>query len=240
MILVIEHVKVEGPGTIESYLKKKRVPLKTIALYDQQKFPKDFSGIEAVISMGGPMNVYEEDKFLFLKDENVFIKKVLDEEIPFLGVCLGSQLLAKACGARVIKSPVKEVGWFKVRLTREGKADELFKNVDGTFHVYHWHEDMWELPESGTLLAASDSCPHQAFKIGKNAYGVQFHVEVTGEIIADWCDAYFKSKDAEKKKKAKDMIDVYKDKEVSFLKRADVIYDNFMRIIGQRKLLAAR
>ena len=103
------------------------------------------------------MNVYEEDKYPFLKKEDQFIKKVLKEEIPYLGICLGSQLLAKACGAKVVKSPVKEVGWFKIYLKNEAKQDPIFKGLNNAIDVYHWHEDMWELPEGATLLATASA-----------------------------------------------------------------------------------
>ena len=118
MILIIKHIDIEGPGTIEDYLQEAGYKLKTIDLHEGGQLPKDFSDIEAVVSLGGPMNVYEEDKFPFLKDEDVFLKRALNEEIPTLGICLGSQLIAKASGARVVKSPVKEVGWFKINLEK--------------------------------------------------------------------------------------------------------------------------
>src|SRR6185436_14634873 len=117
------------------------------------KLPDDFSNIEAVVSLGGPMNVYEEDKFPFLKEEDRFLKKAIKEEVPLLGICLGSQLMAKACGVKVFKSPVKEVGWFKVQLKEAGQKDPLFKSVTPEFDVFHWHEDMFEIPKDGMFLA---------------------------------------------------------------------------------------
>ena len=234
MILIIEHIKVEGPGTIESYFKERGSPLKTIALHKGDRFPRDISDVRAVIAMGGPMNVYEEDRFPFLKDENVFIKKILKQEIPFLGVCLGSQLLARACGARVIKSPVKEIGWFKVDLSEEGKKDALFENVESALNVYHWHEDMWELSKDASLLATGSGCPNQAFKVGSNAYGLQFHIEITGEIIKDWCEAYFDSGDERKTRLAQEMIEAYPAKKKDLSRQANAIYGNFEKIMKER------
>ena len=96
MILIIKHIGIEGPGTIEDYLRTRGYQLQTVSLHDGDPLPDDWAGMEAVVSLGGPMNVYEEDKYPFLKKEDQFIKKVLKEEIPYLGICLGSQLLAKA------------------------------------------------------------------------------------------------------------------------------------------------
>src|SRR3989338_11249902 len=139
MILIIEHVAIEGPGTIWEFFKKEGFTLKEVNLFDSDEFPNDLSQVEAVICMGGPMNVYEEGKFPFLKNENLFIQRILKDKIPFLGICLGSQLLAKACGAQVAKAPKKEIGWFPVELTGEGKADPLFKGLSGSFEVFQWH-----------------------------------------------------------------------------------------------------
>ena len=235
MILIIKHVDVEGPGTIEEYFQNQGFELKTIELDKDDPLPRDFNGIEAVISMGGPMNVYEEDKYPFLRDEDFLLKRAIKEEIPFLGVCLGSQLIVKAYGAKVTKSPVKEVGWFKVRLENDGQQDPLFQGLDGEIDVFHWHEDMFEIPSSAKRLATADGCPNQAVKIGPCAYGLQFHVEVTEPIITDWCENYLKSSDPALVQKAKDMIATYQKKRAFFNKTAEKIYGNFEKIMESHK-----
>ena len=227
MILIIKHVDIEGPGTIEEYFQNNGFQLKTIELHRGDRLPDDFMDVEAIASLGGPMNVYEEDKFPFLKAEDKFLKKVIQEEVPFLGICLGSQLLAKACGAQVTKSPVKEVGWFKVQLNQRAQQDPLFKGLSEHIDVFHWHEDMFAVPAHGVLLATAVGCPHQAFKVGMCAYGVQFHVEVTETIIADWCNAYLTSGDPHKQEKAQAMIKIYEQKKKDFSKQSNVIYRNF-------------
>ena len=234
MIYIIEHVAVEGPGTIENYLRKKEIPFKTIGLYRGDSFPASLKDVTAVICMGGPMNVYEEDKFPFLKEENKFIQKVLKNKIPYLGVCLGSQLLAKAVGTKVVKSPVKEVGWFNVDLRKEAKNDPLFKDVPPKFDVYHWHEDMFEIPQDGVFLATGDGCPHQAFRIGKNAYGIQFHIEITDRSIKEWSDEYCQKDFPGRKEKCEEMMAVYRRTKKDFLHQAYRVYDNFLRIIEKR------
>ena len=191
--------------------------------------------MEAIVSLGGPMNVYEEEKFPFLKAEDQFLKKAIKEEIPILGICLGSQLLAKACGAKVVKSPVKEVGWFKINLQKIAQSDPLFKGLDKTIDVFHWHEDMFEIPEGATLLATAEGCPHQALKVGACAYGVQFHIEITGKIIADWCQAYGKSDDPQKRLTAKEMMRSYEKNKERLKKNSEIVYGNFVHLIKERK-----
>ena len=121
MIVFIKHIDIEGPGTAGDYFQEVAPGFQIIELQKNDSLPTDFSSIEAVVSLGGPMNVYEEEKYPFLKKENEFLQKVIEKEIPFLGICLGSQLLAKAAGAKVRSSPEKEIGWSEVVLTKEGK-----------------------------------------------------------------------------------------------------------------------
>ena len=128
MILIVKHIDIEGPGTLGDFLKAQGEKFSIIELGSGDQLPADLKAFKAVVVLGGPMNVDEEDRYPFLKPENIFIQKVLTAKIPYLGICLGSQLLAKAAGARVVKSPVKEIGWYKIKLTSEGEKDPLFKN----------------------------------------------------------------------------------------------------------------
>ena len=152
MILVIKHVISEGPGLLADFFKEKKFQLKVVELQKGQKLPESTNGFSAVISMGGPMSVYEENKYPFLKDEDRFLKEVVKKEIPFLGVCLGAQLLAKASGAKVKKGPCKELGWFKVSLTDEGIGDLLFAGIGKELNVFQWHEDEFEIPKKNPLV----------------------------------------------------------------------------------------
>jgi len=183
--LVIMHVASEGPGTLGTFLESVSIDIVTARLYAGDRLPDDPRVYDAVISMGGPMNVYDEDAYPFLRDETLFLQKAISSEVPVMGICLGAQMIAKAAGARVIRSPQKEVGWRKVVLTAEGRLDSLFQGLPAVLDVLQWHEDMFEVPEGGELLASSEACPHQAFRY-RSAVGLQFHVEVTEEILSDW------------------------------------------------------
>ena len=231
MILIVKHIDIEGPGTLGDFLDAKKVLYQIIDLGAGQKCPQDLSGIQAVVVLGGPMNVDEEQLYPFLKSENDFIQDVLKLKIPYLGICLGSQLLAKAAGAKVVKSPVKEIGWYTVQLTPEGRQDPLFKDFREDEMIYHWHGDMFHVPPHGQLLATAIGCPHQALKIGPNAYGLQFHVEVTDKSIKEWCDEYCQNDLPGRPEHAQSMINDYNRYQKQFIAQANQIYENFLNII---------
>jgi GMP synthase (glutamine-hydrolysing) len=185
-LYIIKHVIDEGPGIIGDYFQKLGWDLSVIELSLGNPLPAKIEPEAAVIMLGGPMNVYEEAKFPFLKDENDFIQEIVAKDIPFLGICLGGQLLAKACGAEVTKSPVKEVGWSTVKLSSSAKQDQLFKDLPHKMPMYQWHGDTFAIPQGAVQLASTDACHNQAFRVGSFAYGIQFHPEVTVEMERDW------------------------------------------------------
>src|SRR5665648_838956 len=126
-VLIVEHAEAEGPGTLGSFLGRVEAEIRTVQAYKGDPFPDDIGGFDALVSMGGPMNVYEEGKYPFLREETEFLRRVINANIPTLGICLGAQLIAKACYAPVIKASHKEVGWGSVSLTNAGSKDILFE-----------------------------------------------------------------------------------------------------------------
>ena len=134
--------------------------------------------------MGGPMSV--NDNLPFLEAELRLIERAVAAGKPVLGVCLGAQLIARALGARVYRNEAKEIGWFPVYWTGECAGDGLFGGLSEPETVFHWHGETFDLPEGARGLARSDVCRNQAFRFGRNVYGIQFHLEVTPEMIADW------------------------------------------------------
>lgn len=187
-VVVIMHAESEGPGTLREFLESRHARIHIVRLHAGDRFPGEREGFGAVVTMGGPMNVYEEDKYPFLRDETIFLQRAISSGVPILGICLGAQMIAKACGAPVRKAPISELGWNDVCLTDAGRYDGLFQGLPETLRVFQWHEDTFEVPSGGSLLAISKQCPHQAFRYG-NAYGLQFHVEVTREMLIEWFEA---------------------------------------------------
>jgi GMP synthase (glutamine-hydrolysing) len=188
-VLIIKHIDIEGPGLIEDCLRQEKIPYQILNLKPNIHLPK-LDGFTHIVFLGGPMNVYEEDRYPFLRDEDLFIKEAIQRGKTILGICLGAQLIAKALGAKVFRAPMKEIGWYDVSLTDEGTKDPLFSSLPKKFSVFHWHEDTFEIPKSGKLIATSSSVPHQAFRYGEKVYGLQFHLEVTQDIIREWMETY--------------------------------------------------
>jgi GMP synthase (glutamine-hydrolysing) len=188
-ILVVKHVEDEGPGLLGDYFTDLGWDVNLIEAFRGDNPPANLDDLSGVVILGGPMNVYEEEAYPFLRSEERFIKRVLSEEVPFLGVCLGGQLLAKACGARVTRSPHEEKGWFEVKLTSAGLRDSLFRGLPDKLSVFQWHQDTFAVPETADLLATSQLCRNQAFRIGNAAYALQFHLEMTPEMVRSWAEA---------------------------------------------------
>jgi GMP synthase (glutamine-hydrolysing) len=146
----------------------------------------DFS---ALVVLGGEMNADEVERFPFLSQERDLLARAIRQDMPVLGICLGAQLLARAAGAEVPKSPVPELGFLPVEGTRAGRNDPVLAPFDG-IRVFQWHEDTFELPVGAELLCTNPNVPNQAFRIGRAAYGIQFHPEVTLEAIRAWSVKY--------------------------------------------------
>ncbi len=188
--LFLVQIDIEGPSRLVEQLERCGIPWEQRNLYAGDAVPENPRSYAAIIPMGGPMNVYEEDTYPFLKEEDCLLKQALEAEVPILGLCLGCQLLAKAAGAKVVRNPLPEIGWMKVQLTEQGVNDPLFQGLDADLSVFQWHGDTVELPANGVWLASSERCRHQAFRIGRAAYGLQFHVEVAPDDVHAWTEAY--------------------------------------------------
>jgi GMP synthase (glutamine-hydrolysing) len=139
---------------------------------------------EALVVMGGPMGVHETEQYRHLDAELRLIEEAMRAEVPVLGICLGSQLLAAALGARVRPGPRKELGWYPVGLSQQGADDALFKGAPRRFEPFHWHGDVFGLPAGAVPLARSELTELQAFRFGPSTYGLLFHLEVTAAQVA--------------------------------------------------------
>ncbi len=231
-VTIIKHIDIEGPGTIGGFLEENDISYNVIDVFNEEPLPNSISDVSSVIVLGGPMNVYEEDIYPFLKQEDEFLKEVIEKELPTLGFCLGAQLIAKAKGALVKKNPQKEIGWFQVSLTEGGSSDPLFQGFQEEFDVFQWHGDTFDIPDGALKLAESDLCPNQAYRIGNNIYGLQFHVEVTDEMIYQWIDAYKDEINSLKKTVDPDQIVAdTKTKSESYKAQARLFCSNFIKLI---------
>lgn len=222
-VFILKHVPNEGAGTISDYLSQNKIPFVNANLYEGDGLPEAVD-VRCAVIMGGPMNVYEEEKHPFLKEEDVFIRRLLDKNIPVLGICLGSQLIAKASGAKVMRAPVEEIGWDTVHLTAQALKDPLFSRVDGpALKVLQWHGDTFELPKNAVLLAESPAVKHQAYRLKDNVYGLQFHLEIDRPMLENW----FKNRED------RDLIlkeyEAYKPK---LAKITNHIYSNFFHFLN--------
>lgn len=185
-LLVFQHVAHEILGTLDPLLRDAGFRIKYVNFERHPDAAPSLDGYDGLIVLGGPMNVDEVEDYPNLETEVDLIRKAIANEMPVLGVCLGSQLLAKALGAKVSKNPEKEIGWYDVSPTNEGEADPLLSNFTQTEKIFQWHGDTFDLPKGAELLASSPLCKHQAFKYGDRVYGFQFHLEVDKPMIERW------------------------------------------------------
>jgi GMP synthase (glutamine-hydrolysing) len=179
-MLVLRHEVFEHLGLFGEILTARGVRFRYHDLGD----PPDREPFKALMILGGPMSA--NDPLPGLEWELDVIRRSLASGIPMLGVCLGSQLIAKALGARVFRNPALEVGWYPIHLTDSARADPVFRDVPSPSTFFHWHGETFDLPAGAEWLAWSERCRHQAYRYGSDVYGIQFHPEITAEMIEDW------------------------------------------------------
>lgn len=176
----LQHVPFENLGSMENYFLSRGYQISSTKLYSEENFPglEDFDWL---IIMGGPMGVYDEDRFPWLKNEKRFISDAIEAGKVLLGVCLGAQLIASVLGAKVYKNRFREIGWFPITRSETAAETILGKVLPETLEVFHWHGDTFDIPQGATLLASSEACHNQGFVIENRIVGFQFHLETTME-----------------------------------------------------------
>ncbi len=189
-IIVLQHIKIEDPGYIKDLMLADGVKLTTIELDEGEKIPNNLNKFDAMFCMGGPMDTWMEDKYPWLIDEKNRIKDfVINMKKPYLGFCLGCQLLGEVIGGKVIKSEKSEIGILNIDFEKEKNGDLLFQNFPNKIKALQWHSyEVVNLENNTdvTLLASSKSTKYQIFKYQNHAYGIQFHIEVKDTTVNEW------------------------------------------------------
>ncbi|MDR1941420.1 MAG: type 1 glutamine amidotransferase [Endomicrobium sp.] len=177
-----KHVPFEDLGCIKNWIDAKGHSLSYTEFYKNHSLPKQ-NEYDWLIVMGGPMGVYEEDKYTWLASEKAFIKQALQNNKTIIGICLGAQLIADVLGAKVYKNKEKEIGWLPIETLKNKPLFSEVSELNGNpaLTVFQWHGDTFDLPGGAKLLASSDACKNQAFLYKNNVLAIQFHFEVTKE-----------------------------------------------------------
>jgi len=229
--LVLQHINIEHPGIFLDFMKKDKIHIDTVELDEGEKIPK-LDSYDAMIVMGGPMDTWQEEAHPWLKAEKEEIHKFVSVmKKPFLGLCLGAQLLSEVVGGKVRKMKTPEIGVMDISITN---TSSIFSGMNKNLKVLQWHSyEVCDLPQSTNLLASSPLCGVQAFSFG-NSFGLQFHVEQTNETVPQWaCVPEYKS--ALEKTLGSNALEKFR-KEVEanlkmFNSSARTIYDNFKKVI---------
>jgi GMP synthase (glutamine-hydrolysing) len=192
-VVAFRHVPFEHLGLIAPALESAGIQVEYVDVDSGSPVAAELGKANGFVFMGGPMSA--NDDLPYIPGELALIERAAAAGRPILGICLGAQLVAKALGARVYRNPVKEIGWYPVWWTEAARGDVLFDGLSGQEIVFHWHGETFDLPAGAAWLARSEACLHQAFRVGSCVYGLQFHLEVTPEMIRDWVAQDLNSRD---------------------------------------------
>ena len=184
-LLVLQHVAHEILGTLNPLFKNAGFRICYVNFGRPPDAQPSLNGYHGLVVLGGPMTVDQTDEYPHLLTEVRLIQQAIDHQMPVLGICLGAQLIAKALGARV-KRCEKEIGWYPVSLTEEGRGDPVLRHFKDEENIFQWHGDAFEIPQKAVRLAGSPLCENQAFRFGENVYAFQFHLEVDEPMIERW------------------------------------------------------
>jgi len=237
-VIVLQHIKIEDPGYIKDLMIADGVKLTTIELDEGDRIPNDITKFDAMFCMGGPMDTWMEKDYQWLIDEKKRIKEfVVDLKKPYLGFCLGCQLLGEVIGGKVVKSNNSEIGMLNIDFSENKKNDLLFSKFPEKITSLQWHSYEVRNLESNknvTLIASSPETKYQIFKYQNHAYGIQFHIEVKDTTVNAWgCVPEYKS--ALEKQLGKGALEKF-DKEAqnnmqNMNSYSKILYENFKRLI---------
>ena len=228
-ILIVKNITHEDEGLFGDILRENNIEYDVADLSLGEKFP-DPENYAAVMVFGGPDSANDDTKKM--KQELQRIKEIIDAGIPYLGVCLGLQALVKAAGGNVRKNQIKEVGcrdadgnYFEINLTEDGKKDPIFDDLNSELKIFHLHGETVDLIPQITLLATGKYCKNQVVRVGKNAYGIQGHPELSEARLKLWV-----AKDEDLKKSGQAVLEDYRALKFQLENNARKIFTNFLQI----------
>jgi GMP synthase-like glutamine amidotransferase len=195
-VLAIVHQPDAGPGVFAEEMRERGVEMEEWTLSERGSAPpREIAEYDAVLTFGGAMHADQEDRHPWLRFEKDFLAAMLDDRMPLLAVCLGTQVLADAAGGEARRASEPEIGWFEIEVTDEGAADPVIGSLAPSFTGFQWHSYEALPPDGAAILARTPVCP-QAYRIGERAWGIQFHAEVTAADVDHWIDDYRSDEDA--------------------------------------------
>ncbi len=237
-VLILQHIKIEDPGFIKDLMIKDGTELTTVELDEGEKIPKDLTQFDAMFCMGGPMDTWMEKEHPWLVDEKKAIKEfVVDLKKPYLGFCLGCQLLGEVVGGKVVKSKNPEIGMLNINFSENKNNDPLFSKFPAKITSLQWHSYEAQGLEDNkdvTLLASSPETKYQIFKYQNHAYGIQFHIEVKDTTVGEWgCVPEYKS--ALEKELGKGALEKFDKEAKANMKNMNeyskILYENFKKLL---------
>lgn len=232
-ILVFQHIAAEHPGIFREFLREDKIEYCPVELDEGESIP-DLDNYDALWVMGGPMDVWEEKEFPWLVDEKTAIREaVMKRKLPYLGFCLGHQLLADALGGKVGMAETPEIGVLDIQVTKQGAVSPFLLKLPGELKCLQWHSaEVKNVPDDASVLGSTDTCAVQAMSIGKHALSVQFHIEITPTTVSEWGEipAYKSALEMKLGKNALENINAEADAIIGDMNRyAQMLYENWKR-----------
>ncbi len=183
-VLILQHIAENPPGRVSEILQEHAI-LYDIVHVGTDHFP-DPAAYQAIVALGGTQHLYDKQKYPYTRHEEIYLHNAIRQEVPYLGMCLGGQLLANAFGAAIKRLPKVHIGFFQIHFTTAGQKDPLYHGLPGYQQAFQWHEDGFDLPVGAIALAHHADGSNQAFRYGRHAYGLQYHVELTEDMLNTW------------------------------------------------------
>lgn len=231
-VLVLQHEPGDPPGALGEIMSGHGLAW-DVVLVEEQPLPDDVRAYDALIAMGGPQHVGDDERYPYFVPEYALIQQAMQHDLPYLGICLGGQLLAHALGGRVTRHEQTELGFVQVDFTEAGRADPLYQGLPGHQRVFQWHEDTFALPPGAVRLATNAHTQNQAFRVGRRAYALQYHIELTPDLFRQWVALWEKEMQAVLGPQgAAHLLASAEDVLPTYQAHARQLFENFLRIGG--------